>query len=57
MDIRKVSVKIIDASSSYVSFKYLSSNSRSRIKRREFIHEYQNGKIDVVNPDLLHENK
>lgn len=46
-------VKILDVTSSFVSFKYLSSNSRSRIRRKAFLNEFQTGNLNVTNPELL----
>ena len=57
MNISKVRVKIMDVTSSFVSFNYLSSNARSRVRRKKFINDFQQGKIDVVNPELLDESK
>ena len=53
MNFRGVRVKIVDVSASFVSFKYESSNARSRVKRRQFVNDYQNGKIEVTNPSML----
>ena len=53
MDNRTVKVKIIEATSSFISFRYISSNARSRVRRQDFIDDYQTGKIDVANPEIL----
>ena len=53
MDNRTVKVKIIEATASFISFKYISSNARSRVRSKDFITDYQAGKIDVSNPELL----
>lgn len=50
---RGVKVKIIDVTPSYVSYRYLSSNSRCRIRRKAFVDDFQTGKLDVSNPQLL----
>ena len=57
MDNRTVKVKIIEATASFISFKYISSNARSRVRSKDFIDDYQTGKIDVSNPELLDEVK
>ncbi len=49
-------VKVIDATSDFVSYKYLSSNARKRIKRDDFIKEVKTGMIDVINPEILGKN-
>lgn len=49
-------VKVIDATSDFVSFKYLNSNARKRIKRDDFIKEVKTGMIDVINPEILGKN-
>ncbi|MEE9439153.1 MAG: hypothetical protein V3V14_09150 [Saprospiraceae bacterium] len=46
-------IKIIDIKGSFVSFKYLSSNAKSRIKKDEFISEYEKGVFNVANPAKL----
>jgi hypothetical protein len=53
MNNRSVKVKIIEVTSSFVSFKYMSTNAKSRIRRMAFMDQYENGKIDVTNPQLL----
>ena len=55
MNTRGVKVKIIDVTPTYVSFRYLSSNSRCRIKRDLFVNDFQTGKLEVSNPKLLDE--
>lgn len=57
MDTRKVKVKIMDVTSSFVSFKYISTNARSRLRRKSFIADFQHGKIDVSNPEMLDDFK
>ena len=42
MSIRKIKVRIMDVTSSFVSFNYLSSNARSRVKRKKFVNDFQN---------------
>ena len=46
-------VRIVDVTPSFISFRYLSTNARCRIKRKAFINEVQTGKIEVENPQLL----
>lgn len=53
MEFRKIKVKITDATSSFISFRYISSNARSRVRRKDFINDFQTGKIEVSNPEIL----
>ncbi|MFT4536409.1 MAG: hypothetical protein ACI9P5_003785 [Saprospiraceae bacterium] len=53
MNIRGVRVRILEVTSSFVSFKYESSNAKSRVKRQQFVDDFQMGKLDVVNPSIL----
>lgn len=55
MYLRGMKVKITDVSGSFVSIKYLSSNARSRIKKDDFIKDFQSGVFEVKNPSLLDE--
>lgn len=43
-------VRIIDSSGSFVSFKYLASNAKSRMKKEEFQDACDKGIFNVVNP-------
>lgn len=43
----------MDASGSFISFRYISSNARSRVKKDQFMADYNNGVFSVVNPSLL----
>jgi hypothetical protein len=53
MPIKGIRVKVVDVNNSFISYRYLSSNARSRIKKAKFIKEYQEGVFNVVNPDAL----
>lgn len=53
MKMRGMKVKILDVSGSYVSLRYMSSNARSRMKKDDFMKDYQSGIFDVKNPDAL----
>lgn len=53
MNIKGTRVKVVDATSSFISFKYINSNSRSRIKREDFIKDFKSGTLDVINPEIL----
>jgi hypothetical protein len=43
-------VRVIDSTGSFVSFKYLASNSKSRMKKEEFKEQCDKGIFNVVNP-------
>lgn len=53
MNVRGISVKVISVTGSFISFKYQSSNSRSRCKREKFMQNMENGIFDVKNPEIL----
>jgi hypothetical protein len=46
-------IKILDVASSHVSFKYLLSNSKSRMNKSDFLDDYNKGIFNVVNPQTL----
>jgi hypothetical protein len=48
-------VRIIDSKGSFVSFKYLASNAKSRMKKEEFEDACEKGVFYVVNPDGIKE--
>lgn len=53
MSVRGISVKVISVSGSFVSFKYQTSNSRSRYKKDEFMKNIETGVFEVINPEIL----
>lgn len=53
MDFRGVSVRVVDVNKSYVSYRYVNSNARSRVNRKKFMKDFQEGVLNVVNPELL----
>lgn len=55
MPVYSMKVKILDVTSSYVNFKYLSSNSKARALREVFMKDYKRGVLEVINPDMLDE--
>lgn len=50
---KSIKIRIVDSTSNFVSFKYLMSNSRSRVEKKEFMSNYQKGLFNVVNPEAL----
>jgi len=50
---RGLRVKVIDMSGSFVSFKYMSSNAKTRVKKTAFMKDYEKGVYDVVNPEIM----
>ena len=48
-------IKVLDVANSHVSFKYLLSNSKSRMLKTNFIDDYNKGIFNVVNPDKLND--
>lgn len=55
MTLQGISIRIIDASKSFISFRYVNSNARSRVKRAQFMQDYQSGVFNVINPEALGE--
>lgn len=53
MNEKIIKIRIVDSTSNYVSFKYLMSNSRSRVPKKEFMSNYKKGLFKVVNPEAL----
>lgn len=53
MSFTGIRVKVKDVSNSYVSFKYLTSNAHSRIKKADFLKGMDKGEYNVVNPEAL----
>jgi hypothetical protein len=46
-------IKIISSNKSWTQFKYLFSNSKSRIKTSELVRKLKNGTVEIVNPIAL----
>lgn len=55
MGLTGVKVKVLHLTDSFVSFRYIDSNARSRMKKEQFMRDYQEGTYDVVNPEFLAE--
>jgi|GEM_PF-4230798 len=50
---KNISVSIKDVKDNFVSYSYINSNVRRRVKKSIFYKELNNGKIQVVNPERL----
>ncbi len=46
-------IKVTDTTSSFVGFKYINSNAKSRMKIDDFIRDYEMGILEVINPDAI----
>jgi hypothetical protein len=55
MTLQGINIRIIDASKSFISFRYVNSNARSRVKRSQFMQDYESGVFNVINPEALGE--
>lgn len=53
MAVHTMKVKVLDTTSSFVGIKYLNSNSTSRMKVEDFMRDYNNGVLEVINPDAI----
>lgn len=53
VQMHSIKVKVLDIKGSYVSIKYMNSNARTRIKKEDFMADYEKGVFNVVNPDDL----
>lgn len=53
MAVHKMKIKVLDTTSSFVGIKYINSNSKSRMKIDDFLRDYNNGVLEVINPDAI----
>lgn len=53
MKLKGVRVKVLDSNGSFISFRYISSNARSRMKKDQFMQDFKDGTYHVVNPGIL----
>lgn len=56
MSMRGIDVRIMDATKSFISFRYINSNARSRVRRNKFVEDYKKGVFHVLNPQALGED-
>lgn len=53
MRVRGISVKVISVTGSFISFRYQSSNGKSRCKKEDFMKKIEDGIFEVKNPEIL----
>ena len=53
MEVQGARVRILDVTSTFVSFKYERSNAMSRIMKDTFLKDYNSGVFNVTNPTML----
>ncbi len=53
MRVKGISVKVISVTGTFVSFRYQSSNSKSRCKKEEFMKSMESGVFNVKNPEIF----
>ena len=57
MAVHKLKIKVLDSTSSFVAFRYINSNSKSRMKMEDFLRDYERGVLEVINPDAVEKFK